>query len=38
VPFTVTGTATGVLTQGNAVSLRLGALTVPFTAVTSVAN
>jgi flagellar basal-body rod modification protein FlgD len=38
VPFNVTGTATGVLNQGNAVNLQLGALTVPFTSVTSVAN
>jgi flagellar basal-body rod modification protein FlgD len=37
-PFTVMGTATGVTTQNNSVNLQLGALTVPFSAVTSVAN
>ena len=37
-PFTVVGTATGVTTQNNSVNLRLGALSVPFTAVTSVGN
>jgi flagellar basal-body rod modification protein FlgD len=37
-PFTVVGTATGVITQNNSVNLQLGALSVPFTAVTSVAN
>lgn len=37
-PFTVTGTATGVTTQNNTVNLQLGALSVPFTAVTSVQN
>jgi flagellar basal-body rod modification protein FlgD len=37
-PFTVVGTATGVTTQNNTVNLRLGALSVPFTAVTSVGN
>ena len=37
-PFTVIGTATGVVTKGNSVNLQLGALSVPFTAVTSVAN
>jgi flagellar basal-body rod modification protein FlgD len=37
-PFTVVGTATGVNTQNSTVNLQLGALTVPFTAVTSVAN
>ncbi|MCW8307639.1 flagellar biosynthesis protein FlgD [Acidiphilium sp. PA] len=35
-PFTVTGTATGVSSSGNAVKLNLGTLSVPFTAVTSV--
>jgi flagellar basal-body rod modification protein FlgD len=35
-PFTVTGTATGVASSNNAVQLQLGPLTVPFTAVTSV--
>src|ERR1700677_855279 len=38
VPFTVSGTATGVTTQNNTVNLQLGALSVPFTSVTSVAN
>jgi flagellar basal-body rod modification protein FlgD len=38
IPFTVIGTATGVTTQNNTVNLQLGALSVPFTAVTSVAN
>jgi flagellar basal-body rod modification protein FlgD len=38
VPFTVVGTATGVTTQNNTVNLQLGALSVPFTSVTSVAN
>jgi flagellar basal-body rod modification protein FlgD len=38
VPFTVVGTATGVTTQNNAVNLQMGALSVPFTAVTSVRN
>jgi flagellar basal-body rod modification protein FlgD len=38
VPFTVVGTATGVTTQNNSVNLQLGALSVPFSAVTSVAN
>jgi flagellar basal-body rod modification protein FlgD len=37
-PFTVQGTATGVTTQGSNVNLQLGALSVPFTAVTSVGN
>jgi flagellar basal-body rod modification protein FlgD len=37
-PFTVVGTATGVTTQNNSVNLQLGALSVPFTAVSSVAN
>jgi flagellar basal-body rod modification protein FlgD len=37
-PFTVMGTATGVTTQNNTVNLQLGALSVPFTAVTSVGN
>lgn len=35
-PFTVTGTATGVTTSNNALSLSLGALSIPFTAVQSV--
>jgi flagellar basal-body rod modification protein FlgD len=35
-PFTVVGTATGVTTANNSVNLQLGALSVPFTAVTSV--
>ena len=37
-PFTVTGTATGVVSSGTAVNLQLGALTVPFSAITSVGN
>jgi flagellar basal-body rod modification protein FlgD len=37
-PFTVLGTATGVTTQNNTVNLQLGVLSVPFSAVTSVAN
>jgi flagellar basal-body rod modification protein FlgD len=37
-PFTVVGTATGVTTQNNTVNLQLGALSVPFTSVSSVAN
>jgi flagellar basal-body rod modification protein FlgD len=37
-PFTVVGTATGVTTANNSVNLQLGALSVPFTAVTSVGN
>jgi flagellar basal-body rod modification protein FlgD len=37
-PFTVVGTATGVTTQNNNVSLQLGAVSVPFSAVTSVGN
>jgi flagellar basal-body rod modification protein FlgD len=35
-PFTITGTATGVQSSGNSLNLNLGALTVPFTAVQSV--
>jgi flagellar basal-body rod modification protein FlgD len=38
VPFTVVGTATGITTQSTGVNLRLGALSVPFTQVTSVGN
>lgn len=38
VPFTVSGTATTVTTQNNAVNLQIGALTVPFSAVRSVGN
>jgi flagellar basal-body rod modification protein FlgD len=38
VPFTVVGTATGVTTQNDTVNLQLGALSVPFSSVTSVAN
>jgi|HubBroStandDraft_1064217.scaffolds.fasta_scaffold31402_2 flagellar basal-body rod modification protein FlgD len=38
IPFTVVGTATGVTTQNNTVNLQLGALSVPFSAVTSVGN
>jgi flagellar basal-body rod modification protein FlgD len=37
-PFTVTGTATGVTDQNSTVNLQLGALSVPFTAVSSVAS
>ena len=36
--FTVTGTATGVASSNNTVNLQLGALSVPFSAVTSVGN
>jgi len=35
-PFTITGTATQVLSRNNTVELQLGALTVPFSAVQSV--
>jgi len=38
VPFTVVGTATGVTAQNNSVNLQLGALSVPFSSVNSVAN
>jgi flagellar basal-body rod modification protein FlgD len=38
VPFTVTGTATGVQSLTSGVQLELGALTVPFSAVQSVGN
>ena len=37
-PFTVVGTATGVTSQNNTINLQLGALSVPFTSVTSVGN
>lgn len=37
-PFTVSGTATAVTTQNNAVNLQIGALSVPFSAVRSVGN
>lgn len=37
-PFTVVGTATGVTTANNTVNLQLGALSVPFTSVTSVGD
>jgi flagellar basal-body rod modification protein FlgD len=37
-PFTVTGTATGVVSSNNTVQLQIGPLTVPFSALTSVAN
>jgi flagellar basal-body rod modification protein FlgD len=37
-PFTVVGTATGVTTQNNTVNLQLGALSVPFSAISSVNN
>jgi flagellar basal-body rod modification protein FlgD len=36
--FSVTGTATGVQDANNAVQLQLGALSVPFSAITSVGN
>jgi flagellar basal-body rod modification protein FlgD len=35
-PFTVTGTATGVISSGGTVDLQLGALSVPFSSVTAV--
>jgi flagellar basal-body rod modification protein FlgD len=38
IPFTVVGTATGVTTVNNTINLQMGALTVPFSAVNSVAN
>ena len=37
-PFTVVGTATGVTALNNTVNLQLGALSVPFSSVTSVGN
>lgn len=37
-PFTVTGTATGVQSANNTVELQLGTLSVPFSSVTSVGN
>jgi flagellar basal-body rod modification protein FlgD len=37
-PFTVVGIATGVTTQGNSVNLKLGALSVPFSSITSVGD
>jgi flagellar basal-body rod modification protein FlgD len=37
-PFTVTGTATGVASSGTAVNLQIGSLTVPFSAITAVGN
>ena len=37
-PFTVTGTSTGVQSANNAVQLELGALTVPFSAVQNVGS
>ncbi len=37
-PFTVVGTATGVTTQNSTVNLQLGALSVPFSAITSVGD
>jgi flagellar basal-body rod modification protein FlgD len=37
-PFTVTGTATGVQSLSSGMQLEMGALTVPFSAVQSVAN
>jgi flagellar basal-body rod modification protein FlgD len=38
IPFTVVGTATGIITQGSTMDLQMGALSVPFTNVTAVAN
>ena len=38
VPFTVTGTATGVTNSNGTVTLQVGAVSVPFTSVTSVGN
>lgn len=38
VPFSVVGTATGVTSSNNAINLQIGALSVPFSAVTSVSN
>jgi len=38
VPFTVVGTATGVTTTNGNINLQLGAVSVPFSDVTSVAN
>ncbi len=37
-PFTVTGTATGVISSNNTVELQIGALSVPFSSLTSVGN
>jgi flagellar basal-body rod modification protein FlgD len=37
-PFTVTGTATGVVSSGTTVDLQLGSLSVPFSSITSVGN
>ena len=37
-PFTVTGTATGVESLSSGMQLEIGALTVPFSAVQSVGN
>jgi len=37
-PFTVTGTATGVLSLSSGMQLQMGGLTVPFSAVETVAN
>ena len=37
-PFSVVGTATGVLSQSNGIQLEIGALTVPFSSVQSVGN
>ena len=38
VPFTVTGTATGVINNSGTVELQMGGLTVPFSSVASVGN
>ncbi len=37
-PFTVTGTVTGVASSNNTVNLQIGALSVPFSALTSAGN
>jgi flagellar basal-body rod modification protein FlgD len=37
-PFTVTGTATGVVSSGTAVNLQIGPLSVPFSSITSVGS
>ena len=37
-PFTVTGTATGVISSGTTVDLQLGPLSVPFSSITSVGS
>ena len=37
-PFTVTGTATGVVSNSGTVELQMGGLTLPFSDVVSVGN